>query len=213
MHRKSLMVKRSILVFVAVMALGACRPAERIRTAVEASGDPQALVERIPLPYTQVRVQINGGTPGRLILAQTKAGVGQWIGSDGLRLWTRNGRIIATEGLRDDLHNTYPIDAPEPSGAQRPGASRVATHFFVRFGDPLNERIVEVTPGERFPPAPVVFGERVESLARYTESVHVPATGARWTNEYWFSAESGQVVITRQRLPGVPYDIRIEQLP
>ncbi|WP_420427124.1 YjbF family lipoprotein [Algiphilus sp.] len=207
------MVGRSLLLLVAVIILGACRPAERIRSAVDAGGDPQALVERIPLPYTQIRVQINGGTPGRLFLAQTKAGVGQWVGSDGLRLWTREGRIIATEGFRGDLINMHRLDAPGGESLHSADAGPESRSYYVQLEAPMDDVIVEVWPGQLHPATPVSFGGRVELLARYTESVHVPSTGARWTNEYWFVPETGHVVITRQRLPGVPYDIRIEQLP
>lgn len=213
MVRMNRIVGRAVLLLVAVMVLGACRPAERIRSAVDAGGDPQALVERIPLPYTQIRVQINGGTSGRLFLAQTQAGVGQWMGSDGLRLWTRDGRIIATQGLRDDLINMHRLDAPGGESLQSADGGPEIRSYYVQLEAPMDHVIVEIRPGERHPATPVSFGGRVESLARYTESVHVPSTGARWTNEYWFVPDTGHVVITRQRLPGVPYDIRIEQLP
>lgn len=195
------------------LCISACSPAERIRTAVEAQGDPQATVERLPLPYAQMRVQINKGTPGRVFLGQTKAGTAQWIGSDGLRIWTRDGRIIATDGLRDDLLNLHVLDAGAGNSENPHAGEQGAQSLYAQVsGDPLG-LIVQVIPGDIRPATPVSFAGRVERLARYTEEVRIPSTDTKWTNEYWYRPDSGQVVITRQRLPGVPYDIRMEQLP
>lgn len=195
------------------LCLGACSPVERIRTAVEAQGDPQTTVERLPLPYAQMRIQINKGTPGRVFLGQIQAGTAQWIGSDGLRIWTRDGRIIATDGLRDDLLNLHMLEKrPGNSGSAQPSAPGAKTLYAQVSEDALG-LIVQVMPGQTHPAAPVSFGGRVERLARYTEEMRIPASGVQWTNEYWYRPDTGQVVITRQRLPGVPYDIRMEQLP
>jgi len=198
---------------VVVLSLTACSSVDRIRSAVEAQGGQQATVERVRVPYTQARVQINKGTPGRLFLAQTKASTAQWVGSDGLRIWTRNGRIIATDGLRDDLLNLHLLAKTGGTGPPTEQNAAGARSLYAQVGGDALGFIVQVEPGKTSAAAPVAFGMRVETLARYTERVRIPSTGAHWTNEYWFRPETGQVVITRQRLPGVPYDIRMEQLP
>ena len=59
--------------------------------------------------YSFIKVRFGRGPHSILILAYINNGIYEWVGQDDVRIFTKNGRVISTVGLPNNL---YKIDFP-----------------------------------------------------------------------------------------------------
>lgn len=165
------------------------------------------------LPFGQLRVRINNGPTGRMLLARDEHGTRQWLAKDGKAFWSRDGRIVASRGLRDDLHELHALEQlPSPQAVAR-GEGEPARRIgvFVRAAQsPELGWVLEYRLQRVGDPAAIQFGDRVRRLQRVEEHVYHPAQDKGWTNEYWVDLGTDRILISNQHLPGTPYRVRLE---
>lgn len=136
-------------------------------------------------------------TPGKIIL---------WRSEDNATLATRNGVVIATRGLGNDLlSSTIPVrgDSPGPAG----GGERVQ---MISGLDNKALRLVLQCDLRDLGPEPVEIVELVHPTRRLQERCTGP--GGEIVNDYWVDGRAGIVWQSRQWAgPGIGY-MRIRRL-
>jgi hypothetical protein len=60
--------------------------------------------------FSFAKVQFDRGPHSILILAYIDGGIYEWVGADNVKLFTKNGRVIKTSGLRNDFEIKSPYD-------------------------------------------------------------------------------------------------------
>lgn len=168
-------------------------------------------VRRLPFPYGQISVRIDGGAPGRMMLAQEEGDTQQWLAADGKAIWIQGDwRIVATRGFTDDLV-AYQRLTPLPNleelaqgrvlGSDYSAYARGDDHAIGRI---LVSRFVAVGS-----PVSIEKGGSVRSLQRMEERVYHTPTQTQYTNVLWLDRATNQVARLEQRLPGTPHRIDI----
>lgn len=211
---KGLRIVTTLLLAAGVAGCQAFSPLGTVRTAVIAGVErPQDVPRFRALPYDQMLVRINAGATGRMLLARDERGVQQWLAADGKAFWTRDGRIVASRGLRDDLLGVHALaHLPSPAAvARRPDNARTTHPVYVEAADaPATGLVLEYQLSRRDESMTVQVNDELRRLQQVEERVYHPASGDEWINEYWVDPDSGSTLISAQRLPGTPYHVRLE---
>jgi hypothetical protein len=209
-----------VLLLMLAVPLGGCSTLKAVDRGVEAElGLGGEAADRLAIPVEQMRVRIGRGVPGRMVLARIERGVEHWLAFDGFSIWMKEGRIHGTNGLRSDLVNMHALESSMDPIAFALGDEAAAEKhdegvFYAQSDDaPLG--IILKTSMRRAPePSPVSLGGQTFRLLKVSEEwKSLGAEQASWTNEYWVEPSTGRVLITRQRLPGSDYVIRMEFMP
>lgn len=158
-------------------------------------------------PYFQLQAN---GPDGEAILILTHVANGElgWYGAGRDAVFTRDGLVVKTVGLPQDLESTaFPGDDPFHDGLQHLTAPVTYT------------RRVDWSPGYRYgielratlEPKSIeevdILGT-VHRLRRVDEHVTVPSLGASMTNRYWVDPADGFIWKSRQYVaPGLPLEL------
>ena len=81
---------------------------------------PYTRAESDSFPYAQLAAQLGTHPKAALVLASLEGTIEQWASSDEVTLSLQHGRVIATNGLDEDLVRTE-IAGSDPLSAYRPG--------------------------------------------------------------------------------------------
>lgn len=208
---------RMLVAAVMASALAGCESINRSAAALGVAESGQVeyakplMVRRLPFPYGQISVRIDGGTPGRMMLAREEGDTQQWLAADGKAIWVQGGwRIVATRGLTDDvvayqrltpLPNLEALAQGRVLGSDYSAYARGDDH---ELGQILVSRFVTVGS-----PVAVEQSGRVRSLQRMEERVYHRASGSDYTNVLWFDRATNRVARLEQRLPGTPHRIDV----
>lgn len=172
-------------------------------------------LEPLRLPYGQLNVMIDGGTPGRMLLASSIGDYDYWLAADGQALWLRDGRIVGTQGLPRNLAQMQVIAGRWPDMASVIEADSVepasATVYFESDAPGGLGRIAEINLKATGNELVVAAAGRALRLEQLVEDFEVPATGERWRNEYWWHEPSRRLIAAQQRIAGTPYQVRFSR--
>lgn len=172
-------------------ALGGCANSVMTQTVVTAFensfGGASAFNPDYPdkLPYASITVSIKNLQRALLVLGKAEHGELHWMSSDRGVLVTRNGRLVRTVGLPENLLRT---DFLEPdlfdseSGVQEKAR--------------LTKRLIDIAPGNRFgmlvearlereTKETVQIHTRTHDTVRFTEHCEVKQLSWKFTNTYW----------------------------
>lgn len=160
-------------------------------------------------PYFQLQVDAPTGQ-AILILGSVEGDLLGWYGKGGQAVFTRDGVVVRTLGLAQNLdHTRWPRDNPFAHGLQQ-------------LRGPLpDQRVLDLSPGYRYgamlqaqlQPGPLenvdILGT-VHRLQRVDEAVHVPALGLKGSNRYWVDPGDGFIWKSRQLIaPGLALDLTV----
>lgn len=159
------------------------------------------------IPYASIGVRIGGSAPVVMILASINGGNLHWASADRIVLITERGRLVKTIGMPRDLIGTRwtGSDALLSTLHQQTGSGEAGVG-----------RIIDLRPKDDFS-VPVEsryewLGEESLSLLgreRRTVLVAERVTVRKWRwkaeNRYWFDADNGRLLKSRQQYcPEVP---------
>lgn len=189
--------------------LAGCSPVSRgslqsIRLAVHGERVDPTPESVASSPYYQLQVNTPGGE-AILVLAKTEQGRLGWYGKAGDIVFTRDGLVVKTVGLPQDLDgSTFPGRDPFHEGLQHLTAPvdyvrRMDWSPGYRYGNVLRGHLV---PGAT---EDVDILGTVHRLRRIDEQLS--ASGIDMTNRYWVDPADGFVWKSRQHVaPGYPVE-------
>lgn len=205
------MQRRDFLGLITASAvLGGCTNSvagRTLATAFETSfGDASSFDPDYPdkLPYASMAVSIKNSRKALLVLAKVDQGELHWISADRGVFVTRNGRLVRTVGMPENLVGTEFLGADffEESGV--PGATA-----FPR------KRLIDIAPGNRFgmvveaslslgPKDMVRINKRQYETVRLVETCVVPQLSWEFQNVYWVDGRGMVWKSVQHTVPGAP---------
>jgi len=167
------------------------------------------------IPYASLGYRIDDGNQGLLVLATDSGGDLLWTSAAHVVIVTRDGRIIRTVGLGQDLSNTTSRDQ---SGLPPPAAAVRTPFSSTRLEDFADLSLYGVQVSCR---AKLVGGQNIKILGQAIATSRVDeACSSRnpdwsFTNSFWVDKDSGFVWRSRQQVhpKGAPVEIEIFRPP
>lgn len=211
------MNRRTLLgLFGASAALGGCANSvmgRTVATAFENSfGSAAAFDPDYPdkLPYASVAVSMKNARRALLVLAKAEADELHWVSSDRGVLVTRNGRLVRTVGLPENLARTDFV-----------GGDFFENDALPRSDPSSARRMVDLLPGNRYgmvvestlvraQEERIRIGRHEHDTVRFAEHCVAPQLSWEFTNAYWIDGR-GMIWRSIQHVtPGLgPVEIEI----
>lgn len=199
-------------VALAALALAGCSSVSRgsletVRLAIQGEKVEPTAASVAATPYFQLQVNAPGGE-AILILARVEHGQLGWYGSGHDIVYTRDGLVVKTVGLPQNLDDSaFPAENPFQAGLQH-------------LRGPMDyTRRMDWSPGYRYG---VIVNAHLEpkgledvdilgtvhSLRRVDEKLSAPGLGIHMTNRYWIDPADGFIWRSTQYVaPGVPLEL------
>lgn len=172
---------------------------ETLKLAVFGVDDITLTNEQIQsMPYASMYLRIDGGQRIFVVLGYAENGEQKWVTQDKAMLVTRNGRVVRTLGLTDNLTdiNNLQQDPLAKGLTLEDGASWTRTLSWTE-----NGKLRSGTATSRFSREKdqllTVAGQQIACRV-YREAVEIAANGKSWENIFWIDATTGQVRQTDQ---------------
>lgn len=149
------------------------------------------------MPYASQYMQLNDGPQLFVVLAFDENGQQKWVTQDQAMLVTRNGRLIKTTGLQDNLLQTGNLDA-DP--LKSPGQIRDGASWTRLMGWTEHQQVRYATARSQFSwegRDSLKTGSDITPVRVLKETVTTDQ--ARWHNRYWID-EDGQIRRSEQFL-------------
>ena len=156
------------------------------------------VIERIP--YASAKLSIGRGKEGLVILESIKGNKQTWVSADGVFLVFKNGRIIQTAGLDNNLAEIFSdYDVNEYITIKS-----LAFSSYYSFKDPaLNNLKVDIKV-DRVGLKEIELFNRVEELILYEERISNKNLGWNATNKYYFDREGVLIKSVQSISPKLP---------
>lgn len=205
------MQRRDFLGLVTASAvLGGCTNSvagRTLATALETSfGGASSFDPDYPdkLPYASMAVSIKNNRKALLVLSKVDQGDLHWMSADRGVLVTRNGRLIRTVGMPENLVGTEFLGADFFEDAGSPGNSTSP-----------RKRLIDIAPGNRFgmvveatlvrgPKEIVRINKRQYETVRLVENCVVPQLSWEFQNVYWMDDQGVIWRSIQHTVPGSP---------
>jgi hypothetical protein len=142
-----------------------------------------------------------GRTNAVMVLANNYNGVLQWVSADEIQIFTKNGKIIRTIGLNNDIFITDSPDLSQIILRLEANQEKVKESSIISFSDPLlNGEGIKYTYfyGESFE-YPLLINGRIVSGKILYEEIYIKKLLWKRRNKYWIDP-NGKVIRSRQFL-------------
>jgi len=202
-------VRHIPLLFLCLL-LQACTPtqqgiSETVKLAFTGQDDITVPDERVQsIPYASMYLRIDNGQRIFVVLGYDEGGQLKWVTQDQAMLTTRNGRIVRTLGLADNLVdlNNLQQDPLAKGLSLSNGDSWTRTMIWTE-----NQQLRSGTAVSRFVREPdqvlELAGKQVPCRV-FREEVSIDALGKSWENLFWLDTSTGQVR-QAQQMVGADY--------
>lgn len=160
------------------------------------------LVDQIP--YASMRVKIGKGPAGLLILESKNRKFKKWTSSDGVSLIEKNGQIVRTEGLLNNVTNIRFLS--ETSFLRKSKLeSHVISEYFLSLDNPEVFELKLVLKIENEGPEIINILDKQYSLMHITEEKENKYLRWKSKDHYWVDPEDGFVWKSIQNIaPNLP---------
>lgn len=205
------MQRRNFLGLVTASAvLGGCANSvagRTLATAFETSfGDASSFDPDYPdkLPYASMAVSIRNSRKALLVLAKVDQGELHWMSADRGVFVTRNGRLVRTVGMPENLVGTEFLGA---DFFEEPGVPSTSS--------PPRKRLIDIAPGNRFgmvveaslslgPKEVITINKHQYETVRLMERCVVPQLSWEFQNVYWVDGKGMVWKSVQRTVPGAP---------
>lgn len=220
MSRSAMSHIRSILLLLPALLLAACTDKGELPApfdTLDAVFFPQSApsadeIDVDKLPVAAILVEFGRGS-ARVALADTRDGTLIWRARDRAEIHTRNGILVRTVGLPDDVR-VIRFDGLPP-GARTPVPAAAGAGTYVRIFDMPDRRLYGARADcslAEVGQEPVKVGKYEFGTVVYDESCTVEALGWQYTNRYWYEPDSKRIWRSTQRLSRELGDMEITLL-
>jgi len=195
---------RYLLMLVVCFLVAACNQSqqgigETFKLAVFGTPDVELTPEQVhDIPYASIYARVNGGSQILLVLAYAENGNLKWVTRDKAMLVTRNGRLIKTLNLPDNLLEVTNIDADPLAHAQRivDGTQWTRIQSWTQ-----GKQLHSATLSSRFTLAGTETVTVLDAPHVYrvlNEDVSVAELNTHYRNRFWIEPDTGAVIKTEQ---------------
>lgn len=207
--QKHTLGRRAFLLSIAAVASGCAQteiPAVRDLRAIWqilSGTHPESPIARADidkLSYATMRAKIGRGPRGLLALGRYEGQNLHWYSRDGALFVTRNGRVLQTAGLPENLKGTqWEKEDPVGTGLQK----LTGPTEFIRWIDTDYENRYQMKIISKFE---LIRREQITILDRSYNTIYgreinrAPDIGWKFTNLYWIDENSGFVWKSRQHI-------------
>ena len=203
------MQRRNFLGLIAASAaLGGCTNSvagRTLATALETSfADASSFDPDYPdkLPYASMAVSIKNSRKALLVLAKVDQGELHWMSADRGVFVTRNGRLVRTVGMPENLVGTEFLGA---DFFEEPGVPSASSS--------PKKRLIDIAPGNRFgmvveatlsrgPKEVIRISKRQYETVRLVEKCLVPQLSWEFQNVYWMDGQGMVWKSVQHTVPG-----------
>jgi hypothetical protein len=164
--------------------------------------------------FSFAKVQFERGPHSILILAYIDEDIYEWVGTDNVRLFTKNGRVIKTSGLKNDFEIRSPYDPVSLEMAESKYSnsylsrltsilfSEDKTRSYFETIDLYNPDLFNATLSSSYLSSSDIimrFGKekKVSLIKQYAE---IDSIAWKETNQFYVDKDSGQVIQSSQSL-------------
>lgn len=152
------------------------------------------------LPYSSMYLRLNEGQQIFVVLGFIEQGKSKWLTADHATIVTRNGRLLKTTGLHNNLLDvtSQQVDPLSDVSLLREGASWQRTSRWQEAGRERSSVLVSqfTSEGET---VLTIAGEKIR-VREWLESVQSQTPDLRWQNRFWIDEQSGVVRRSEQTL-------------
>jgi hypothetical protein len=183
-----------------------------IKNAVVGFEDPNISLEIInKIPYASMLLKIGKGPKGLLILESISQDEQTWISADSVYIVTKGGRIVRTEGLKNDL--VYVI-FPELNFEEMMKSDLRSFNAFYSYDNPVLNNLELKVSYEIKDKQIVKLLKGNTDLILIEENISNSDLGWNFTNKYWID-QVGEVWKSEQYIsPKLPiFSIEITKKP
>ena len=159
------------------------------------------MVENIP--YASLRIKIGKGPAGLMILQKIEGNTLSWISRDEVLIQTKNGRIVRTSKLNNDLSDYY-YDT-DPEFIEILEEKKIKSQRVISLTNPKASHIeLQVTSSTKDKKETIeILGNEYE-LIKISEKIHNRLIKWKFTNTYWVDSEGFVWKTIQQIAPNVP---------
>lgn len=215
-----LSLPRLVLLAICLSLLTACAGTYRayidtLSYAFSPPSDAELTLEQVRASASDLLYVRNGERPQAVMaLAYIERGQQKWLSADKALLVLANGRIVRTSGFSHDLLYTSNLEA-DPLKLAVPELNRAQWRRLTDWQQGEYGYLIEsdFIVGERellTIEQQTVMTIKVTERARMETQSHFLRFDGEWQNEYWFAADSGLLLKTRQQV--APYAELMELL-
>ena len=193
--------RRRFLEALAFFPIAACTTSPVLTSAlnnvrIASVGFPDTPVTRAQVdasPYASLFARIGKGPRSLLVLAEVAGPELRWLSADKAMLVTRQGRIVKTAGLTDDLTATRFARGGDVLGREASCLSGASLERLIdlqarfRYGTPILSSFRLEGPEE------ITILERRYNTVRVVEKNHCPLLDWTFENTWWVDATTGFV--------------------
>ncbi len=172
---------------------------ETFKLALFGTPDVELTPEQVHnIPYASIYARVNGGSQIFLVLAYAENGDLKWVTRDKAMLVTRNGRLVKTLGLPDNLLEVTNLASDPLMHAERivDGTEWTRIQSWTE-----NKQLRTATFTSRFSPAGMETVSVLNTPHAYrviNEDVTVAELNTHYRNRYWIEPGTGAVRKTEQ---------------
>ena len=164
------------------------------------------------IPYASIGYRVDDGPEQLLVLATDSGGQQLWTSAAHVVIVTRDGRVVRTVGLAQDVSAVTPQKGQElvsPSAASSGSQTHVRLEDFP--GIPAYGAAVTCTATPRGPETIVILGRGI-TTRKIDEACHSDMLDWSFTDSYWVDPQSGLVWRSIQHVSPKAGAIEIETL-
>ncbi len=166
------------------------------------------------IPYASMRLKIGKGSSGLLILEEKVENNFTYLSADNVRIVIRNGKIIRTSGLNNNLTN---IKEPKDSFKEflTSNKDKVSYYAYLTYDKPVLMDMQTLVTLEKIGKEEVTILGSKYTLLKFQESIENSYLGWKIVNYYWVDPQDNFVWRSQQTISPIlpPFKYEVTKKP
>jgi len=188
------------------------RISEQLYHAVIGRGEPITREAAAAVTFASIGVELGSGDQAMLVLGTDTGGELHWYSANGVMIATRDGRIVSTAGLPNNLGRAGALSS-DPTGA--PGRLRPIANatYLLQYDLPdlgLYSLVAQCQARDDGPQTIQIIGADIETR-HLVEDCEIKSLGWSFENEFWMDRDTNYIWRSIQnahpKLPALAIDV------
>lgn len=204
MRQRNWLVLSAVVFFLSACSQQTHSLYETSKLAIFGQKDVEMTVEKVQsIPYASAYLKVGDGPQAFIVLGAANNQGLRWYTADKSVIVTRNGRVVKTVGLPEDLlfssdANTDPLQ--QPKSLLNASSPISWTHHEYLNAVNLRSGFTYHSVFQNLGPQSIVILDQTHASVLIEEQVEVPALNKNYRNYFWLDAKTGRVLKSEQQL-------------